>query len=110
MRGVEDARLVNDETRPDPARLFDKFDTRLSQFGDFARGDRRRIFPIVQRNIRVKTGDKFFVGDAFGGGEKAGCGNDRLRCVRHDGPACVLWFQDTLIRPGRGAAQRPSNC
>ncbi len=110
VRRIENARLVDDETRSDPARLLDEFDARFSQFGCLARRDRRCIFSIVQRNIRVKTGDKFFVGDRFGGGEKAGCGNDRLRCVGHGGPACVLWFQDTLIRPRRGIAQRPVIC
>ncbi len=90
MLGVQNARLVDDVARPDAARLFDEFDARFSEFVCLARCDRRGIFPIVQRNIPVKTGDKFFVGDAFGGGEEAGGGNDRLRCVRHGCP-CVSY-------------------
>ena len=72
MVGVENARLVDNMARPDAARLLDEFDARFCQFGDIARCDRRCIFPIVQCNILVKTGDKFFVGDRFGGGEEAG--------------------------------------
>jgi hypothetical protein len=107
---VENAGLVDDVAGSDAARLFDEFDTRFSEFDDVACRDRCRIFPIVQRNILVKTGDKFFVGDRFGGGEEAGRRNDRLRCVRH-GASCVScsWL-GTLIRPGRAAAQRPSRC
>src|SRR3546814_6733841 len=94
MRGIEDTRLVDDEARADAARLLDELDARFGEFGDLARRDRVGILAVMTRHISVEAGDKFLVGDRFGGGEEAG----RRRSEEHTSARqSLLRDSDTVV-------------